>query len=104
MRHTKKVRLMAPATPPTIEFDASVLAWYVRFTNAAVAKTVSEDAPGYVYAIDFDAQDGVVGIELLGVREFSIEMLLKLPSIDFSRTNFERARFVPSSREELATA
>jgi uncharacterized protein YuzE len=88
-------------TAPRIEFDPEVMAWYIRFKTGKVAKTISEEAPGYVYAIDLDATGVVMGFEILGVREFSIEMLLKNPTIDFSRTDFTRARWVPATRKDL---
>jgi len=110
MEHTRKVQFKAlafkaPATPPRIEFDLSVMGWYVRFKSAKVAKTISEDVPGHVYAIDLDAQGELIGFELLGVREFSIELLLNIPSIDFSRTDLQRAKFVPAAaRKDLVEA
>ncbi len=105
MQHTRKIRIIrAPATPPRIEFDPAVMGWYVRFKSAKVAKTISEDASGYVYAIDLDSQGELIGFELLGVREFSIEMLLSIPLVDFSRTDFGRAKFVPAVREDLVEA
>jgi uncharacterized protein YuzE len=42
-----------------------------------------------MYAIDLDAAGVVIGFEILGVREFSIDMLLKNPTIDFSQTDRE---------------
>ena len=87
-----------------IEFDPEVLAWYIRFKSGKVAKAISEDAPGYVYAIDLDAAGAVIGFEILGVREFSIDMLLKNAAIDFSQTDFRRAKWVPASRKDLVQA
>src|SRR5438105_4812080 len=79
------------------------MAWYVRFKNAKVARTVSEDAPGYIYAMDFDSHGDMIGFELLGPRQFSFEMLLKLPEVDFSGTDFSRATFVTTlSRRQAA--
>ena len=101
MEHTRKVQFQAPAKPPRIEFDPSVMGWYVRFKTAKVARTVSEDAPGCVYAIDLDARGGVIGFELVGVKEFSLKLLKDHPSIDFSRTDFDRATFVPASKPHL---
>jgi len=91
-------------TAPRIEFDLEVMAWYIRFKTGKVAKTISEEALGYVYAIDLDAAGAVIGFELLGVRNFSLGMLLKNPTIDFSRTDLMRAEIVPASRKELVQA
>ncbi len=101
MQHTRKVQFRAPARAVRIEFDPQVRAWYIRFKNAKVARTISEEAPGYVYAIDLDAAGVVIGFEILGVREFSIDMLLKNSAIDFSQTDFRRAKFVPVPHENL---
>jgi uncharacterized protein YuzE len=104
MEQTRKVQFRAPTRAVRIEFDPEVMAWYVRFRTAKVATTISEDAPGYVYAIDLDAAGVVIGFEILGVREFSIDMLLKNPTIDFSQTDFRRAKFVPATRKDSVQA
>ena len=90
---------------PRVEFDLSVCAWYIRFKNAKVARTVSDDKPGVVAAIDLDERNQVIGVELLGVKEFSLNMLRKIRSIDTSRVDFDRARFVhASNRDSVPTA
>ena len=96
----KRVLIQAPAKPPRIEFDASVMGWYVRFTRAKVARTISEKQSGFVYAIDLDASGDIIGFELLGVKEFSIARLIKNPAVDFSRTDFTRARWAPVAEPE----
>ena len=53
--------------PVTIEFDPSIDAWYVRFRAAKVARTISEDKPGPIVAVDLDANNRVIGIEIIGV-------------------------------------
>jgi len=68
----------APKKPPTIEFDLDVGAWYLRFSNARIAKTISEEKPGVIFAIDLDSKNEIVGLELIGVKEFSIGLLRKM--------------------------
>lgn len=102
MKHT--IQFKAPAKPPTIEFDLAVCAWYIRFRNTKVVKTISEDKPGVVAAIDLDANNDVVGLELLGVREFSIRALRKISPIDTSKVDFERAKFVHAANREAVAA
>jgi hypothetical protein len=49
MEIVKKNRFIGPRStgrPPTIEFDPTIDAWYMRFRTAKVARTVSEDKPG----------------------------------------------------------
>ena len=79
---------------PTVEIDTAARAAYVRFSNEKVAKTISDDRPGVVVAIDLDAKGKVVGIELIGVRDFSIETLLKGTRIKVPKANLSRARYV----------
>jgi hypothetical protein len=96
MSHTKKVRFTVPAgSVPTIEFDSSVMAWYVRFRNGKVAKTIADDTPGHLYTIDLDDRNQVIGFEILGVKQFTIEMLRKWNLVDTSKVNFDKARFTP---------
>ena len=104
MEHINKLRLVGPRKPPTIEFDLTVGAWYIRFRNAKVAKTLSEDKPGYIAAIDLDASNQVVGLELIGVREFSLAWLRTVAPyrLDLSRVDWERARFVKAMPRSYA--
>ena len=104
MGHTEHVEFKTPPGPPRIEFDQSVMGWYIRFSSAKVAKTISKDGEGYVYAIDLDNQGNVIGFELLGVKEFSINMLQEIRAVDFSRTDFRGAKFAPATRLDLVEA
>lgn len=105
MQHTKRVQFTAPVNrPPTIEFDQSVMAWYIRFRNAKVSKTVSEDAPGCVYAVDLDERGQVIGFELLGIPQFTIEMVRKFALVDTSHVDFDRAKFMPANSREPVEA
>jgi hypothetical protein len=91
-----KVRIAAPSKPPRIEFDSSVNAWYIRFRNTKVVKTISEERPGSVRAVDLDASNQVVGLELIGAKEFSIKRLKDQSPIDRGKVDFDRAVFVPA--------
>jgi hypothetical protein len=81
-------------------------AWYVRFKNAKVAKTLCDERPGIIATIDLDSKNEVIGIELLGVKQFSIQMLRRISPVDTSRVDFERAKFVQAGvrRRELEAA
>lgn len=104
-QHRRHVQFQAPAVPPTIELDPEVMSWYVRFSSAKIAKTISEDdAEGVVCVIDLDDRNQVIGFELLGVRELSITMLLKNPFIDLSKTDLQRATFSAVPRGHLVSA
>jgi len=80
-----------------VEFDGSIGTWYVRFSKRKVARTLSEDKPGVVVAIDLDDRNEVVGVELIGVKEFTIGMLQKFAKVEAPNIDFKRTRFVPSS-------
>lgn len=97
MRHVKRIQFKMPGNPPTIEFDPAVMAWYVRFRNAKVAKTISEESSGYIYAVDLDTNNQVIGVELLGALEFTIGGFKAIPGIDATGVDFEQARFVPAA-------
>lgn len=84
---------------PVIEFDSQAMAWYIRFSRKKVAKTVSEDKPGKMVVIDFDSAGQVVGVELLGVREFSLSLFGRLTGIDPAKINLEKTRFVSAGRD-----
>jgi len=49
-----------------------------------------------------DAKNQVVGLELIGIKEFTIDWVKKFSSIDVSKIDFDKARFVDS--RELAKA
>ena len=103
MEHVNKIQFSARGAnkPPTIEFDHTVRGWYIRFANAKVAKTISEEKPGVIAAIDLDTNNQVVGLELIGVEDFSITWLKKFSQkfepVDFSKVPFERSVFVSAA-------
>jgi len=92
------------SSPPVIEFDHSVHAWYIRFKKGKVAKTVHRDRLEVVLAVDLDSGGEVVGVELLGVKEFSIKLFKKITNIDAPKIDFDRARFVSAWSRTLAEA
>ena len=55
---------------------------------------LSEDKPGPVVAVDLDASNRVIGLEIIGVREFSIRWLRKAASFDLSGFDLEGAKFI----------
>lgn len=85
------------STPPVVEFDQSVAAWYVRFSHGKVARTMHQEKKGAIVNIDVDSQNRVIGIELLGIREFTIRAFFRLTGLAPSAVDFTRARFIPAS-------
>jgi hypothetical protein len=102
--HVRKLMLKASSKPPVIEFDHSVGAWYLRFRNAKIVKTISEDRPGFIAAIDLDKNNEVVGVELIGPMNFTISWLRKASPVDVSKVDFERAKWVPASSRDFVPA
>jgi uncharacterized protein YuzE len=93
--------IVKSSNPPTIEVDQKAKAVYVRFTRAAVAKTVSQKAELSHIAIDLDSKGGVIGFEAVGISSFSLHALLKMasvktPNMDFSRTKYAPTECVPA--------
>jgi len=92
------------SAPPTVEIDSAARAAYVRFSRAKVSKTLSDDRPGVVVTVDLDSGGHVVGVELLGMKELTIECILRHMPVKVPSVNWERARFVSGrSRESVGT-
>ena len=108
MYHKQSIRFQLPAgTVPTIEFNPGVRAWYIRFIKAKVAKTIASDETNdhrYMHTIDIDANGNVIGVELLGVPEFTIKKFRSMVPMDTSKIDFESARFVPAQSVEPVAA
>ncbi len=92
--------LVQSKTPPTVEIDTAVRAVYVRFKRAdtRVIRTQQVEKPsslpGAIVTIDFDKSNEVVGIELIGVVEFSVEKLLTAAQVRAPNIDLNRARYV----------
>lgn len=102
MKHHNRI-IVKSSTPPVVEFDGSIRAWYVRFSKRKIVRTLSEDKPGVVVTIDLDDRNEVVGVELLGVKEFTIGMLQKFARIEAPNIDFERTRFMPVMKSLAGT-
>lgn len=99
MRHTDRISV-STKTPPVIEIDPSCSAVYVRFKQSAkVAKTQSltPRKASVLCTVDFDAKGEVIGIELVGVKEFSIQTIVESLPKGARHVDFQRARFVPAA-------
>lgn len=65
---------------PVVEMDSETGAVYIRFSNSKVAKTIDDSVGSSIVAIDIDARGNVVGVELIGIKKFSISTATKLLS------------------------
>jgi uncharacterized protein YuzE len=87
--------------PPTVEVDSQAKAVYVRFKSGRVAKTVPTLSERMHIAVDLDDKNEVIGIEAVGVTQFSLHSLLqwakvKVPEMDFSRAQYAPVEQVPA--------
>jgi uncharacterized protein YuzE len=71
MKTEHHILIVTGNAPPTIEVDREAAAVYVRFKKAPVARTVTRPCPSMNIAIDLDAKGAVIGIEAVGLTEFS---------------------------------
>jgi hypothetical protein len=84
------------ADGPVVEVDSAARAVYIRFKRTKVARTVSPETSGAIVAVDLDRNENVIGVELLGVREFSLGALLKkLPFLKVEAP-LDKVRYVPT--------
>jgi len=88
--------LIKGTTPPTIEVDTKGSSVYVRFKRCAVAKTVPQESDRMHVAVDLDSKGEVVGIEAVGITQFSLQLLFKLASVKAPDLDFSRARYSPT--------
>ena len=104
MRYTEPIPVKV-SSPPTVEIDTAAKSAYVRFQNRKVAKTVSVDHPGKtVIAIDLDEKNQVIGVELIGVSEFSVRTLLLKVPITVSRPEIlSQTRYVSATKRNAET-
>jgi uncharacterized protein YuzE len=84
------------AKPPVVELDSSALAAYVRFSRNPVASTKVIANDKSVVTIDLDKKGKVIGVEVVGVKEFNIAGLLKIADITAPEALLKRARYVPA--------
>lgn len=83
------------ASAATVEVDTESQSAYVRFSRGKVSKTVPIEEPTCVACVDLDSSNNVIGIELVGVKEFGISRLLRLiPSVSAPNADRGRARYI----------
>src|SRR4051812_36724148 len=83
--------------PPIVELDSEAHAAYVRVSNNAVASTEVIDDRKCIVTIDRDKRGDAVGIELVGVKQFNIETLLKKAKVSLSKRAVRNASYVPAA-------
>ena len=86
---------MIPITkPPVVEIDTEATAAYIRLRDTKVARTEPYKSEQGLVMLDFDADENVVGIEVVGQQEFSIRELIKQVPIVASDAVLNQTRYV----------
>ena len=94
---TEQHRFIIKGTsPPSIEVDSQARAVYVRFKRAPVAKTVPQESEQMAVTVDLDSRGEVIGIEAVGLRQFTLHALLKMASVKAPNMDFSRAQYTPT--------
>lgn len=83
--------------PQSVEIDPSCHCAYIRFKVAKVHKTITRETAGTIVAVDLDSKGQVIGVELVGVKEFSIVAMRQFLPTPLRNMDFERARFMPAN-------
>jgi uncharacterized protein YuzE len=96
MTHHQNIINIPTKNPPVVETDSDALAAYIRFSKNPVKETkvVTEDT--CIVTIDLDANGEIVGVELVGVKEFTIRPLLKMAGLTVPEPMLDRATYVPA--------
>ena len=87
-------------TPPIVELDTEANAAYVRFSREEVVRTDPVVTDGCIVTVDYDTNNRVIGIELIGVTEFGVNALLQKAQVSMNgipRDLLEKTRYVSSS-------
>ena len=103
----KKVKLSISGItiPPVVEIDTEASATYIRLSSLPVAKTVPLSTDTLLVTADLDARDDVVGVEIIGAEEFTIDKLLNADGIrealsGIPKPLLERTRYVQASDDQ----
>jgi uncharacterized protein YuzE len=86
--------IVASSRPPIVEIDTEATATYVRFGRGKVARTEPYGGTDSFVMVDFDRQNRVLGIELIGKKEFSIVHLLRDFPMQIDEAVLSRTRYV----------
>ena len=80
--------------PPVVEIDTEATAVYIRLRDMKVVATKPFGSEKGLVMLDFDADENVVGIEVVGQQEFSIRELIKQVPVEASDAVLNQTRYV----------
>ncbi len=89
-------KITTHGVPKVIEIDPSCRSVYIRFKTTNVHRTLSDSKRGPMTAIDLDAKGQVVGIELIGIPNFSVNAIRRHFPERFKDLDLDRAEFMPA--------
>jgi hypothetical protein len=100
-----ELKIGTQTEPPIVEIDTEASSTYVRFNDRPVAKTQIIDTGRLTTTADLDAQGEIVGLEVIGLEEFTIDTLMASKGIEgiFSkvpRTLLDKTRYIPARDPE----
>jgi hypothetical protein len=81
MKTEHQIITLKTKNPPFVELDSAAMAAYVRFFRRKVARTEVLNSRKSTVIVDFDSTEEVIGIELVGVKEFTLSRLLEASGI-----------------------
>ena len=97
MKTEQHIITLKSKNPPVVELDSAAMAAYVRFSRRKVARTEVLDSRKSTVTVDFDTAGDVIGIELVGVKEFTLSRLLEASGIElkpFRPDTMRKARYI----------
>jgi len=86
--------IVASSRPPLVEIDTEATAAYVRFGRGKVVRTEPFGGEDGLLMVDFDHKNRVLGIEVIGRKEFGITYLLRDFPVQLDAATISRARYV----------
>jgi uncharacterized protein YuzE len=95
MKHVHHI-VVRENRPPVVELDSEAHAAYVRFSNEKVERTEVVETEGCIVTMDIDAAGQIIGVELVGVYEFTLSALLEKAKLDVPEPMKQRVRYVPT--------
>lgn len=91
---TSKIKVSV-TKPPVVTLDTEARAAYIQLTKKAVVKTRElSNKNGILVVADYDATGEVVGVELIGVVEFTVEYLVKQSQLDIPKRLQQQTRLL----------
>ena len=87
-------KLVTAEMTPRVEIDTEACAAYVRFSEKPVGSTKIVDVNNRLVTVDLDDEGQVVGVEMIGVHEFTLEKLRENLPFKVSKKTFDRAQLV----------